>query len=161
MQQISLRTIHIKGGYDVEAVANSSLAVARTLLGDVPPVMQPLVASAAATETIYQVALRQSKYWKSIDHKGLDPAEGKFFVGCRLPRTDGVISLFRRGRRRHNYTWSVRFCAACFCISTLTPLIELLKAHRTRFMYETYKMHTLPFANESLNESFEGQVLVS
>lgn len=35
-----------------------------------------MVASEIATETIWQVALEQSKYWKNINPKAADPLEG-------------------------------------------------------------------------------------
>ena len=47
------------------------------ILGDMPPELPPLVASETATETIWQVALEQSKYWKNIDPKACEPIEGE------------------------------------------------------------------------------------
>lgn len=35
-----------------------------------------MVASEVATETIWHVALEQSKYWKNIDPKACEPVEG-------------------------------------------------------------------------------------
>lgn len=35
-----------------------------------------MVASDIATETIYQVAVEQSKYWKCMDPKAVEPQEG-------------------------------------------------------------------------------------
>ena len=39
--------------------------------------MEPLVASESATETIYAVAMKQSKYWKNLDPKKCEPIEGE------------------------------------------------------------------------------------
>ena len=36
-----------------------------------------MVASETATETIWQVAMEQSKYWKNVDPKACEPREGK------------------------------------------------------------------------------------
>ena len=48
----------------------------KIILGDMPPELPPLVASETATETIWQVALEQSKHWKNIDPKACEPIEG-------------------------------------------------------------------------------------
>lgn len=57
---------YLKGGYNIEAVANSALACVKVLLGEVPHVMQSMTASAAATTTLHLVAAQQSQFWKSI-----------------------------------------------------------------------------------------------
>lgn len=38
--------------------------------------MDPLVACEEATETVWAVAMQQSKYWKTIDTKSCEPKEG-------------------------------------------------------------------------------------
>jgi histone deacetylase 6 len=38
--------------------------------------LDPMVASELGTETVYQVALVQAKYWKSVHPKALEPSEG-------------------------------------------------------------------------------------
>ena len=42
-----------------------------------PPQLSPMTASEAATETIYQVAMEQSKFWKNVDPKACEPIEGQ------------------------------------------------------------------------------------
>ena len=54
----------------------SSLAVAKVLLGGAPLELGPMVASEEATETVWQVAMEQSKYWKSVNPKACEPREG-------------------------------------------------------------------------------------
>lgn len=71
---------HLKGGYNLEAISDSALAVAKVLLGETPDELGRLEASEVATEVIHQVAKVQSPYWKSIDVKGCEPPEGKLFV---------------------------------------------------------------------------------
>lgn len=66
----------MQGGYCLDAIANSALAVTQVILGEVPPQMPPLTASESATETIYAVAMEQSKYWKNLDPKKCEPIEG-------------------------------------------------------------------------------------
>jgi histone deacetylase 6 len=71
---------HKQGGYNLDSTASSALAVTRVLLGEAPPELPPMVASEEATETIWQVAMQQSKYWKSIHPKAVEPREGVLFA---------------------------------------------------------------------------------
>ena len=72
-----------QGGYNLDAISRSSLAVAQVLLGETPAEMGALEASEVATEVMYQVAKVQSKYWKSIDVKACEPPESE--VSCTRP----------------------------------------------------------------------------
>ncbi|EPS99814.1 hypothetical protein FOMPIDRAFT_1146984 [Fomitopsis schrenkii] len=67
--------VALEGGYNLDAISVSALAVARVILGEVPPQLGPMVASEVATETIWHVAMEQSKYWKNIDPKACEPVE--------------------------------------------------------------------------------------
>ncbi|EMD37432.1 hypothetical protein CERSUDRAFT_83190 [Gelatoporia subvermispora B] len=67
--------VALEGGYSLDAISNSALAVAKVILGEVPRQLPPMVASEVATETIWQVALEQSKYWKNVDPKACEPLE--------------------------------------------------------------------------------------
>ncbi|KAK7692723.1 hypothetical protein QCA50_004356 [Cerrena zonata] len=67
--------VALEGGYNLDAISNSALAVAQTILGDPPLELGPMVASEIATETVWQVALEQGKYWKNINPKATDPLE--------------------------------------------------------------------------------------
>ncbi len=62
----------------MDAIADSALAVAQIILGGMPPQLPPMTATEAATETIYQVAMEQSKFWKNVDPKACEPIEGQF-----------------------------------------------------------------------------------
>ena len=53
--------VALEGGYSLEALERSALAVTKILLGEAPPEMEPMTASEVATETIWQVAMEQSK----------------------------------------------------------------------------------------------------
>lgn len=66
-----------KGGYNLTSISHSALAVTRVLLGEAPDELPPMIASEAATETVWLVAKEQSKYWKSVDPKSCEPREGK------------------------------------------------------------------------------------
>ncbi|KAI8994037.1 histone deacetylase complex protein [Trametes punicea] len=77
--------VALEGGYCLDAIANSALAVTKVILGEMPPQLPPLTASEAATETIWQVAMEQSKYWKNIDPKTCEPIEEVDQIAISLP----------------------------------------------------------------------------
>jgi histone deacetylase 6 len=52
--------------------------VVKVILGEAPDELPPMVAGESATETVWQVAMEQSKYWTSIDPKACEPQEGKY-----------------------------------------------------------------------------------
>ena len=56
--------------------------MARILLGDVPEALPPLVASEVATETVWQVAMQQSRFWRSINPKATEPFAGASLRWC-------------------------------------------------------------------------------
>ena len=80
---ISIESIHRvnlipvkQGGYNIESICASTNAVARILVGEAPPELPPVVANEVATELVWQVGMVQSKHWKSVDPKALEPKEG-------------------------------------------------------------------------------------
>ncbi|KAF8909826.1 histone deacetylase clr3 [Mucidula mucida] len=58
--------VALEGGYCIKAISESALAVTRVLLGDAPGELAPQLASDVATETMWQVAQVQSRYWKNV-----------------------------------------------------------------------------------------------
>ncbi|ORY22508.1 hypothetical protein BCR39DRAFT_551487 [Naematelia encephala] len=67
--------VALEGGYNLDAISRSALAVAQVLLGETPAELNTLEASEVATEVIHEVAKVQGKYWKSIDVKACEPPE--------------------------------------------------------------------------------------
>ncbi|KAG6820251.1 hypothetical protein H0H93_003415 [Arthromyces matolae] len=67
--------VALEGGYNLNSISQSALAVTSVLLGEAPEPLPPMVAGESATETIFLVAREQSKYWKSIDLKACEPKE--------------------------------------------------------------------------------------
>ncbi|BFZ55609.1 Histone deacetylase hda1 [Savitreella phatthalungensis] len=59
----------LEGGYNLDAISNSALAVARTLLGFPPARLEERNPSPRAAELVYQVCLEQSQYWRSMGPK--------------------------------------------------------------------------------------------
>ncbi|CDO76009.1 hypothetical protein BN946_scf184665.g1 [Trametes cinnabarina] len=89
--------VALEGGYDLDAISKSALAVTQVILGEMPPQLPPLVASEAATETIWQVAMEQSKYWKNLDPKACEPLEEMEPIAVSLPE------LLKAHRQDHLY----------------------------------------------------------
>lgn len=96
-----------------------------------------MMASEAGTETVWQVALEQSKYWKSVNPKACEPREG-------------VCISF----------WSpvpfIAFCAELDEISFSIP--EILKGHRQHFLYSQYEMLQIPLM-PAYEERYGSQVM--
>ncbi|CAO1639065.1 unnamed protein product [Sympodiomycopsis kandeliae] len=68
--------VALEGGYNVEALATSALAVTRTILGDPVPSHDSLPsASTQAVNTIRLVKRDVSPYWKTVESSPLDPVE--------------------------------------------------------------------------------------
>ncbi|KAH7108352.1 hypothetical protein BKA62DRAFT_18946 [Auriculariales sp. MPI-PUGE-AT-0066] len=87
----------LEGGYKLDAISNSSVAVARVLLGEAPPALQPIIASEVATQTVWLCSRVQSRYWKSIVPKALEPPE------YEPDPTYTVTEILSSHRRKHLY----------------------------------------------------------
>ncbi|KAI0690095.1 histone deacetylase complex protein [Cytidiella melzeri] len=77
--------VALEGGYSLDAISTSSLAVAKVLLGEAPPQLEPMIASVEATETVFQVAMHQSQWWKSLNPKKLEPREDIEEISFSIP----------------------------------------------------------------------------
>ncbi|PCH43673.1 histone deacetylase clr3 [Wolfiporia cocos MD-104 SS10] len=77
--------VALEGGYNLDAISVSALAVTQVVLGEVPPQLEPMVASEVATETIWHVATEQSKYWKNVDPKACEPIEEVENIAISIP----------------------------------------------------------------------------
>ncbi|TDL21411.1 histone deacetylase clr3 [Rickenella mellea] len=75
----------LEGGYNIDSISSSALEVARTMVGDSPPELAPMVASEVATETVWQVAMQQSRYWKSVDPRACEPREDVGDAAVSIP----------------------------------------------------------------------------
>ncbi|KAF9017536.1 hypothetical protein BDZ89DRAFT_1074786, partial [Hymenopellis radicata] len=65
--------VALEGGYNVESVAQSALAVAKILVMESPPELPPLRVNEIGTETVWLVAKQQSRYWNSISPQACTP----------------------------------------------------------------------------------------
>ncbi|EIN11329.1 histone deacetylase clr3 [Punctularia strigosozonata HHB-11173 SS5] len=77
--------VALEGGYNLQSIANSSLAVAKVILGEAPPQIAPMVASELGTETVWQVARQQSKWWKNVDPKACEPKSEVGDIAYSIP----------------------------------------------------------------------------
>ncbi|TIB72579.1 hypothetical protein E3Q23_03361 [Wallemia mellicola] len=62
--------VALEGGYNLDSIATSATSTTQTLLGEIPP-QAPFnsVAKTTAMETLHDVCMVQSKYWKSVSPK--------------------------------------------------------------------------------------------
>jgi len=90
--------VALEGGYNLDSISNSALAVTRVLLGQAPDELPPLRANESATETVWLVARQQSKYWKSVDPKACEPREGMEPLSFSIPE------LLKAHRQHYLYT---------------------------------------------------------
>lgn len=58
--------VALEGGYNLDSISISALAVVKALLGEAPDELKTKIPSTAAVETIYKVREFQSRYWKSM-----------------------------------------------------------------------------------------------
>lgn len=56
----------LEGGYNLESVANSATECIKVLMGESPPAIPAMIASAVGTETVDDALRVQSKYWKTL-----------------------------------------------------------------------------------------------
>ncbi|KAF8200755.1 histone deacetylase complex protein [Pholiota molesta] len=85
--------VALEGGYNLESISKSALAVTRVLLGQPPDELPPLQANEAATETVWLVAREQSKYWKSLDPKACEPREDFEEISFSIPE---ILKIHRQ-----------------------------------------------------------------
>ncbi|KAH7339941.1 histone deacetylase complex protein [Rhizoctonia solani] len=87
--------VALEGGYNLDSISKSALAVASALLGDPLPELPRLEASEIATEVVWQVARVQSKFWHCIQASSLEPGDTVDETKIHLPE------LFKAWRREH------------------------------------------------------------
>lgn len=79
-----------------------------------------MMASEAGTETVWQVALEQSKYWKSINPKACEPREGMFTTYLTIFRLLPCVQTwtklpfrYRRSLKDTGSTFYIRSIQCC------------------------------------------------
>ncbi|KAK0549432.1 Histone deacetylase hda1 [Tilletia horrida] len=89
----------LEGGYNLDATAQSALAVTKTILGEAPEAydVNELGCGLIAQRTVHEVAKVQERYWKSIVSSELEP---KVNDDAPLSRI-GIPEIIRHHRARH------------------------------------------------------------
>ncbi|KXN85388.1 Histone deacetylase clr3 [Leucoagaricus sp. SymC.cos] len=90
--------VALEGGYNLNSISISALAVTKVLLGEAPDQLGPLEASVEATETVWLVAKEQSKYWKSVDPRACEPREEYEDIAVSIPE------ILKAHRQHYLYT---------------------------------------------------------
>ncbi|KAH7913895.1 histone deacetylase clr3 [Hygrophoropsis aurantiaca] len=90
--------VALEGGYNLDSISRSALAVADVLLGNPPPELPPQQVNEFGTETVWQVAMEQSKYWKSINPKACEPRESMGEATFSIPE------ILKAHRQHYLYT---------------------------------------------------------
>ncbi|KAJ7901911.1 histone deacetylase complex protein [Mycena olivaceomarginata] len=85
--------VALEGGYNLDSITKSALAVTEIILGGAPPEMSSMVASEAAAETVWLVAREQSKYWKGVSPKACEPQEDAASFAFSVPE---ILKLHRQ-----------------------------------------------------------------
>ena len=137
-----------QGGYNIEAISNSAVAVARVLLGEAPGELGPMVATEEGTETVWAVAMEQSKYWKGLDPKACDPMEGETFRTNLIDYVSNTLFLalaFGAGGIEHG--------------NICTSIPEILKLYRQVYMAERHGMMEIPLYGTELVSRFKSQIM--
>ncbi|KAK6360769.1 Histone deacetylase hda1 [Orbilia blumenaviensis] len=62
----------LEGGYNLNSISNSALAVAKTLMGEPPEPLHDVHASPKVVEVINQVIIEQSRYWKCMEYRSIN-----------------------------------------------------------------------------------------
>ncbi|KAK7026903.1 histone deacetylase complex protein [Favolaschia claudopus] len=132
--------VALEGGYNLDSITKSALAVTEIIMGGAPPEMGPMVASEAGARTVWLVARQQSQYWKSLNARACEP-EG-------LPCAAASYSSYKT-------------VVPTEANSPPLPTQEILKLHRQHYMYSEHGMMEVPLVSAELEQRFSGQVICS
>lgn len=94
----------LEGGYNLQSISKSALAVTRVLMGEPPGKLhEGDVASRGAVETVTQCVIQQSRYWRSMKPREVMPQE--IYDSLELPaaRLNDVIRTFQATQMWEKY----------------------------------------------------------
>lgn len=78
----------LKGGYNLDSISKSAVAVTRTLIGEIPDRIPNIRATDTGIETVQMVAMHQSRFWPCLYPK--DAEQGNSSVRT-LPSVLSII----------------------------------------------------------------------
>lgn len=118
------------------------MAVAKVLLDDPLPPLPPLHPSEAALETVWEVGMAQSRYWKCMGPRVPVPRKGMVDFLIPSNRADVWRVKMPSGQRSH---WTVCFVGNVSLSAELTVLSqEILNNHRAESLFATHNMIQVP-----------------
>jgi len=82
----------VQGGYNLESISTSALAVTKVLLGDPLPPLPPLFPCEAALKTVWEVGMAQSQYWECMGPR--IPVPRKDIIGSTFS-LDEILNTHR------------------------------------------------------------------
>jgi histone deacetylase 6 len=88
----------LEGGYNLDAIARSSCAVGRTMMGEPPDRLEDLNPSRSGVDDVKQVLRQQSRFWASLHPK--DPAA----ILARPPEGERMHNVVRRWQAETLYS---------------------------------------------------------
>jgi histone deacetylase 6 len=117
-----------------------------------------MVAGETATETVWQVAMEQSKYWKNIDPKACEPREGRNHGSACVHI---LMSLAEVEEMAFSIPGTWLFCGYQLDWLEHIRFAEILKAHRQHYLYTQHQMLQVPLMTEELESRFGTQIMCS
>ncbi|KIY50308.1 histone deacetylase complex protein [Fistulina hepatica ATCC 64428] len=67
--------VALEGGYNLQSISDSALAVTKVVCGDPPEELPPLTASEVGAETVWLVSKQHCQFWKCLDPRACEPRE--------------------------------------------------------------------------------------
>lgn len=93
-------SVCLEGGYNLNAISNSALAVARTLMGEPPPRMTLPKINKDAQKTLDKVRAYQAPYWECMRRGIVDVAET---MGTDSRKMHDVLRMDQKARYAESY----------------------------------------------------------
>ncbi|KAG0045802.1 Histone deacetylase hda1 [Gryganskiella cystojenkinii] len=84
----------LEGGYNLDSIAISGLACAKSLLSDPIGMLEPIIPNDVCVQTIHEVMEVQSMYWKSLTPMHIDPTQDTK-EGRTIVELSKVLSVYR------------------------------------------------------------------
>ncbi|KAI9792280.1 MAG: Histone deacetylase hda1 [Peltula sp. TS41687] len=139
--RLAHRSDCIQGGYNLRSIAQCSLAVTKTLMGEAPDRVELNHISKAAMRDVQQVMRTQSRHWKCL---------GKY------QEEQGSLALF--GMTNHLSSDFLDLDRSTVKGERLHGVIQTLREH---CLYKSFGMISLPVFRKDMAESLKNQVLVT
>lgn len=158
---------HHQGGYDVEAISTSAVECIKVLLGDLPPQLPPSKATPEATDVMHEVAIEQSRHWKSVKTNLKEPEGGKHFHRASFERTAHHARPIeiRKAAAQVPVARKIHDSALPLCSyiaeSGHAASTELLKAHRAYHLFSDFELVNVELDNAQLQDLYQDQVFCS